>query len=294
MMEIRSMTGYGKSESVINNKKITLEIRSLNSKQMDLNLRLPQAFRILEMDLRKLVSSKAIRGKVDVTLSYESLEGVTSAVFNENAFKTYFNTISKTVNEVGLNIQQQEMVSAILRLPEVMLVSSDELNDGEKQEILNICVAALDALEQFRIKEGKVLIDDILLRITHIEEGLKQIEPYEKARIERVKGDIEANLNKLELNAAIDKNRFEQEIIYYLEKMDITEEKVRLAQHCSFFRQTVKTESYPGRKLGFIAQEIGREINTIGSKAGEANMQKLVVEMKDELEKIKEQLLNIL
>jgi uncharacterized protein (TIGR00255 family) len=288
------MTGYGKAEKVIENKKITIEIRALNSKQMDMNLRSPQLYRTLEMDLRKLVSAAATRGKIDITMSQESLNGDITAVFNDAAFKSYYNSIAQAVKDVGLDIEKQEIVSSILRLPEVMITDNEELDEIEIKAVLNCCSEALEALDVFRIKEGKVLITDIMKRIVNIENNLKLIEPYEKGRIDKVKTTIETELNNLELHSGIDKNRFEQELIYYLEKMDITEEKVRLSQHCSFFRQTREKEDLPGRKLSFIAQEIGREINTIGSKAGEANIQKLVVEMKDELEKIKEQLLNIL
>jgi uncharacterized protein (TIGR00255 family) len=294
MAEIKSMTGYGKAERVIENKKITIEVRALNSKQMDMNLRSPQIYRMLEFDIRKLVSAMATRGKFDLTLTQELLGGETTAVFNDSAFKSYFASISKTLTEVGLNADKQEIVSAILRLPEVMILDNEELSEVEIKAILDCCADALESLNSFRTKEGDILITDILSHIENIEDCLKKIEPYEKERITKVRASIESDLNSLALNIETDKNRFEQELIYYLEKMDITEEKVRLAQHCAFFRQTSDTEDMPGRKLGFIAQEIGREINTIGSKAGEVNIQKLVVEMKDELEKIKEQLLNVL
>jgi uncharacterized protein (TIGR00255 family) len=285
------MTGYGKAEKVIGNNKVIIEIRSLNSKQLDVNLKLPQQYRVLEMDIRKLLSSSILRGKTDVIISNESLEGSSNYLFNELAFKTYFNLIAKTAGDVGVDIYTQEIVSAILRLPEV-LTNNEELSEAEMKEVLSCCSEALNALNTFRIKEGKVLISDILHRISVIEDKLKSIEPYEQKRMEKIRSSIETELNQLDLRA--DKNRFEQELIYYLEKLDITEEKVRLAQHCAFFRQTSEKEDIPGRKLGFIAQEIGREINTIGAKSNEANMQKIVVEMKDELEKIKEQLLNIL
>jgi uncharacterized protein (TIGR00255 family) len=288
------MTGYGKAEKVIENKKITIEVRALNSKQMDVNLRSPQIYRMLEFDLRKLVSVMATRGKFDITLTQELLGGETTAVFNEIAFKSYFDSISKAMVAVGLNTDKQEIVSAILRLPEVMVIDNEKLSETEIKGVLDCCAEALDSLNSFRTKEGTILINDILSHIANIENSLKLIEPYEKERIEKVRTSIESDLNSLDITLGIDKNRFEQELIYYLEKMDITEEKVRLAQHCDFFRQTVEKDDMPGRKLGFIAQEIGREINTIGSKAGEVNIQKLVVEMKDELEKIKEQLLNIL
>jgi uncharacterized protein (TIGR00255 family) len=294
MTDVKSMTGYGKAEKVVENKKITIEIRALNSKQMDMNLRSPQVYRMLEFEMRKLVSTMATRGKFDITLTQELLGGETTAVFNEAAFKSYFNAISKTMTEVGLNADKQEVVSAILRLPEVMITDNEELSEGEAKAVLDCCSEALLSLNVFRIKEGNILIADVLSHISNIENSLQLIEPYEKERITKVRASIESDLNMLQLSSGIDKNRFEQELIYYLEKIDITEEKVRLAQHCSFFRHTVENEDMPGRKLGFIAQEIGREINTIGSKAGEVNIQKLVVEMKDELEKIKEQLLNIL
>jgi uncharacterized protein (TIGR00255 family) len=294
MTGIKSMTGYGKAEKVIENKKITIEVRALNSKQMDMNLRSPQVYRLLEFDMRKLVSQIVTRGKFDLTLTQELLSGEPTAVFNEAAFKSYFDSISRAMANVGLTTDRQELVSAILRLPEVMIVDNEELSKTEIQSVLDCCTEALNALNAFRIEEGNILIADILSRISTIEDSLKQIEPYEKERITKVRSSIESDLNTLELSTGIDSNRFEQELIYYLEKMDITEEKVRLAQHCAFFRQTAEQEDMPGRKLGFIAQEIGREINTIGSKASDVNIQKLVIEMKDELEKIKEQLLNIL
>ncbi|MDR0385803.1 MAG: YicC family protein [Prevotellaceae bacterium] len=294
MKGIKSMTGYGKAEKIIENKKITIEVRALNSKQTDVNFRSPQVFKALEFDLRRLVSSIAARGKFDIVLTQELLGGETAAVFNGAAFKSYFLSISKTMAEIGLDTDRQEIVSAILRLPEVLIINNEELDESEINAVTDCCSDALKSLNIFRLKEGSILIEDILFRISNIEDRLKQIEPYEKERIEKIRESVMSNLNSLDLTANIDKNRFEQELIYYLEKMDITEEKVRLAQHCAFFRQTVDREDMPGRKLGFIAQEIGREINTIGSKAGEVNIQKLVVEMKDELEKIKEQLLNIL
>jgi uncharacterized protein (TIGR00255 family) len=294
MKGIKSMTGYGKAGKVIENKKITIEIRALNSKQMDVNFRSPQIYRILEFDLRKLISLMATRGKFDIIVTRELLGGETAAVFNDTAFKAYFGAISKAMADVGIGIDRQEIVAAILRLPEVMIVDSEELGETEIKAVMECCAEALNALNSFRIEEGNILIADILTHVANIENRLKMIEPFEIERIEKVRASIESDLNSLDLAAGIDKNRFEQELIYYLEKIDITEEKVRLAQHCAFFRQTVEDEEMPGRKLGFIAQETGREINTIGSKAGEVNIQKLVIEMKDELEKIKEQLLNIL
>jgi uncharacterized protein (TIGR00255 family) len=293
-MTVKSMTGYGKAERTTLNSKFTVEIRSLNSKQLDISMKTPQSYRILEMEIRKLVTASATRGKLDVVLTCESLSGNTSATFNDKAFKTYFNSISTAVRESGLNPDSQEFVAAILRLPEVLVPNNEELDPVETAAALDCCSEALLALDVFRLREGRALIDDIMNRITTIEHSLASIAPYEKARIEKLRLSIRNELNKIELVSAIDNNRFEQELVYYIEKIDITEEKVRLAQHCSFFRQTVDREAIPGRKLGFIAQEIGREINTIGAKANDVDIQKRVVEMKDELEKIKEQLLNIL
>jgi len=290
------MTGYGKAEQLINNKKIIVEIRSLNSKQIDISFKSPQIYKALEMDIRKLISTELLRGKADIVLSTESVDSVdsTAVVFNDSAFKAYFKSISKSVKDVGLDINQQNIVPAILRLPEVFAANDNELSEEEKEVIMFCCANAVKALNTFRNVEGEALMNDIISRVSIIEQRLDDIKEYENGRLDKVKSDIEDNLNKLDLAHGIDKNRFEQELIYYLEKMDITEEKTRLLQHCRFFKQTVETEAMPGRKLGFIAQEFGREINTIGSKAGDADMQKLVVEMKDELEKIKEQLLNIL
>ncbi|MDR2424029.1 MAG: YicC family protein [Prevotellaceae bacterium] len=293
-MAVKSMTGYGKAETMTGNIKITVEIRSLNGKQMDVVLKSSQQYRALEMDVRKMVMANAMRGKIDICLARETVDGTTTAAFNAKAFKSYYNEISKATSELGVNLDSQNFVSAILRLPEVVVPDNDEITSEEADALLNCCAKALAAMDDFRIKEGEPLIADILSRIATIEQKLSTIEPFETARMDKVKQSIETALNQLKPAAEIDRNRFEQELIYYLEKMDITEEKVRLRQHCAFFRQTCASEEIHGRKLGFIAQEIGREINTIGAKAGDVDIQKTVVEMKDELEKIKEQTLNIL
>jgi uncharacterized protein (TIGR00255 family) len=288
------MTGYGKAEKTAGNIKISVEVRSLNSKQLDITLKSAQLYRSLEMDMRKLISTVVARGKVDINVTRETLNEDINTAFNPDVFKSYFNAISKTVEELGLHADRQDFVSSILRLPEVVLSRNEELTETEIETALECCTEALNAMDLFRAKEGKTLISDIFDRISIIEYKLKSLEIYETSRIEKIKTSIENALNQLVLHSEIDKNRFEQELIYYIEKIDITEEKVRLAQHCHFFKQTGNSEEMPGRKLGFIAQEIGREINTIGSKACDADIQKIVVEMKDELEKIKEQLLNIL
>lgn len=288
------MTGYGKAEKTAGNIKITVELRSLNGKQMDITLKSAQLYRAMEMDVRKMVMASAMRGKIDISLTRETMNGDATASFNAEAFKSYYGAIAKTAEELGIDVNSQNFISAILRLPEVVITGNEELSPEESAALLSCCAEALAAMDGFRLREGETLIADVLSRITAIEQKLTAIEPFETARIDRVKQSIENALNQLKLTAEIDRNRLEQELIYYLEKMDITEEKVRLRQHCSFFRQTSEGEEIHGRKLGFIAQEIGREINTIGSKAGDVDIQKIVVEMKDELEKIKEQMLNIL
>lgn len=291
---IRSMTGYGKAETEFEDKKISVEVKSLNSKQFDLNLRMPAVYREKEMELRAELLKHLQRGKVDVVFCVDKSKENPATVFNDGIFKAYFDKINSVVGQMGINAHSPEIVHALLRLPEVFETEKKELNSNE-WEVAYACFGeALKAFDNFRKKEGLVLINDILHRVDNIETLLASVDPYEKSRMDIIKNRISNNLNEILPATAIDQNRFEQELIYYLEKIDITEEKVRLRQHCSYFRQTVEHEEMPGRKLGFIAQEMGREINTLGSKANEANMQQIVVRMKDELEKIKEQLLNIL
>lgn len=293
-MIIRSMTGYGKAEKEFKNKKITVEIRSLNSKQLDLNLRLPTLYRSKEMELRTDATSKIQRGKADITLSIDKAGNQSNGMLNETVFKAYFEKIASLSKGLGVDPNHPEIIAAILRLPEVMDEEKAEPDDEEIDAIMACLHAAYGAFNSFREKEGQALMLDILMRLDTIEKGLTSIEPYEKSRLETIKSRIESDLNEIISKINVDRNRFEQELIYYIEKLDITEEKVRLKQHCTYFRQVAEQDGTPGRKLGFIAQEIGREINTIGSKANEATIQKIVVSMKDELEKIKEQLLNIL
>jgi uncharacterized protein (TIGR00255 family) len=289
------MTGFGKAETEFEYKKISVEIKSLNSKQCDVNLRMPNVYREKEMDLRTELLKKIQRGKIDVSFIVDkSKENNCTIIFNEEIFKAYFEKIKAAGNQISVDVHSPEIIHAILRLPEVFETEKKELNPDEWAVAYTCLEEALKAFDTFRAKEGLVLIDDILHRVAKIEALLVSVEPYEKERIETIKTRIDNNLNEILPAMAIDKNRFEQELIYYLEKIDITEEKVRLKQHCSYFKQTVEQEAMPGRKLGFIAQEMGREINTLGSKANEANIQQIVVKMKDELEKIKEQLLNVL
>ena len=300
---VKSMTGFGKGEAALRNKKITVEIRSLNSKQLDLSLRLPAVYRQSEYEIRNLIARTIQRGKVDVFVTVESqavewnvdlilggsqkclscppsmsMVGVSSAAWER----------MKEVNYQGYDA----ILPVIMRLPDVVATEAEAISEEEHAALLAAVEAAAAHLDAFREQEGAILIADLLRRVELIEQYKTEVVPFEKARTETVKARILDNLSKLAVD--VDRNRLEQEMIFYLEKLDITEEKVRLTNHCNYFREVASSEEGAGRKLGFIAQEMGREINTMGSKANEPNIQILVVKMKDELEKIKEQVLNIL
>lgn len=289
-----SMTGFGKAEKLYLNKKIVVEVRSLNSKQLDLNLRLPSIYRDIEMEIRNRVSGALQRGKIDMSVSFEETAEIQVTPINELVFSTYYKQIQVIAQNNGIQLSPSEIVPAILRLPDVLKVEKDEIASDELNTVLQACDEAIRNLTEFRAKEGAMLEADMVKRVALILNYLEQIEPYELQRIQDVRQRLTDGLRKLASDVQIDANRFEQEVIYYLEKLDITEEKVRLRQHCSYFTETINEKEPVGRKLGFIAQEMGREINTLGSKANNADIQKLVVLMKDELEKIKEQSLNIL
>lgn len=288
------MTGYGKAEKVFGNKKIVVEVRSLNSKQFDFNLRLPAIYRELEMGIRAKAAKELERGKVDMSVSVEETVDSQAIPINDTVFMAYYRQLSEIATKNAISFNPAEVVPAILRLPEVIKAQKEEIDPDEQNTVLQACDEALTALVQFRKQEGAILERDLLSRVNLILEYLKQVEPFEKQRIQDVRKRISESLKQIDADIKIDDNRFEQEVIYYLEKLDITEEKVRLKQHCSYFAETVNQPESVGRKLGFIAQEMGREINTLGSKANNADIQKIVVMMKDELEKIKEQSLNIL
>ena len=288
----KSMTGFGKGEATFQNKKITVEIRSLNSKQLDLNLRLPAIYRQSEYELRTLIARTVQRGKVDVFVNVESQRVETPARINRELFREYLRQMNDTLAYAGIDADYDTLVPAILRMPEVVSAESETVSDEEHAALLSAAEAAAAHLDAFRAQEGAILIADLLRRVDLIEHYKGEVEPFEKARTETIRARILDNLSKLPVE--VDRNRLEQEMIFYLEKLDITEEKVRLTNHCRYFREVAGGEEAAGRKLGFIAQEMGREINTLGSKANESNMQILVVKMKDELEKIKEQVLNIL
>jgi len=291
---IRSMTGFGKTEFEVGNKKITLEIKSLNSKQLDINTRIPAMYREKDIEIRRLMSEMLTRGKVDFALYLDNLGTESTSRINAAIVKDYYRQLSDVYHELGLEVNGTIMDS-IMRLPETVKMVYDELDETEWLVVRENLVKTLEELNRFRDQEGLALKTDIVANIANILDLLKQVEPFENQRMENVKAKITDSLDALQLNGSVDKNRFEQELIYYMEKLDINEEKVRLANHCSYFTETMMDESEPsGRKLGFIAQEIGREINTLGSKANESNLQRIVVQMKDNLEKIKEQVLNVL
>lgn len=289
---VKSMTGFGKGEAALQNKKITVEIRSLNSKQLDLGLRLPAVYRQSEYEIRNIIARTIQRGKVDVFVTVESQAVETPARINKEVFREYLHQMTDTLSFAGIDADYDAIVPVIMRLPEVVSTETESISDEEHAALIAATEAAAARLDAFRMQEGAILIADLLGRVDRIESYKEEVVPFEKARTETIKARILDNLEKLQ--ADVDRNRLEQEMIFYLEKLDITEEKVRLANHCRYFREVAAGEEGAGRKLGFIAQEMGREINTMGSKANESNIQILVVKMKDELEKIKEQVLNIL
>ena len=289
---VKSMTGFGKGEAAQQNKKITVEIRSLNSKQLDLGLRLPAVYRQSEYEIRNIIARTIQRGKVDVFVTVESQAVETPARINKEVFREYLHQMTDTLAFAGIDADYDAIVPVIMRLPEVISTETESISDEEHAALIAATDAAAARLDAFRMQEGAILIADLLGRVDRIESYKEEVVPFEKARTETIKARILDNLEKLQ--ADVDRNRLEQEMIFYLEKLDITEEKVRLANHCRYFREVAAGEEGAGRKLGFIAQEMGREINTMGSKANESNIQILVVKMKDELEKIKEQVLNIL
>ena len=298
---IYSMTGYGKAESQIANKKLIVEIRSLNSKSMDLNVRIAPQLRSKELEIRTLISQRLERGKVDLSIYYQdAAQGENTATFapiNREAFAYYYKELIALQQELGWT-NHQDIVSAILRMPDVMKVQDcGDVSDEEWTVVLQTIEAAIVQFNAFREQEGTSLYQMFSEKLDAIAGLLAEVEPYEQSRVEKIKTRIEANLEQLSAatQQAIDHNRLEQEMIFYLEKLDITEEKVRLTNHLKYFRETMDNEgSGMGKKLGFIAQEMGREINTLGSKSNQSEMQIIVVKMKDILEQIKEQVLNVL
>ena len=288
----KSMTGFGKAEATCENKKITVEVRSLNSKQLDLSVKMPPLYREVEFEIRNLVTKSLQRGKVELYVSVESTEVATAATIDKRLFRAYLCQINDALTYSGIDASYDALVPAIVKMPNVLATESLSVSDEERAALIKAVEEAVAKLNAFREQEGAVLIADLLGRVERIEEYKNSVVPYEEARTEAIRNRIRENIEKLQVE--VDNNRLEQEMIFYIEKLDITEEKVRLQNHCKYFREVADTEECAGRKLGFIAQEMGREINTMGSKANDADIQILVVKMKDELEKIKEQVLNIL
>ena len=286
------MTGFGKAEATCENKKITVEIRSLNSKQLDLSVKMPPIYREVEFEIRNFVNKSVQRGKVELYVSVESTEVATAATIDKKLFRAYLCQINDALTYSGIDASYDALVPAIVKMPNVMATETLSVSDEERAALLKAVEEAVAKLNAFREQEGAVLIADLLGRVERIEEYKNAVVPFEQARVEVIRTRIRENIEKLQVE--VDNNRLEQEMIFYIEKLDITEEKVRLQNHCKYFREVADTEECAGRKLGFIAQEMGREINTMGSKANDADIQVLVVKMKDELEKIKEQVLNIL
>lgn len=287
------MTGFGKAEFEVNNKKITIEIKSLNSKQIDINTRTPALYREKDITIRKALSEKLVRGKVDFNIYVENLGDESNSKINEPILKSYFEHLSKISNDLKVAVDHSTLLAA-MRLPDIVKTEYESLDKTEWDVIFGNIQKAIADINSFREQEGKALEIDIIGNVNSINSLLKDIEPFEKQRIEAVKTRLVDNLENLKLNGKVDENRFEQELIFYLEKLDINEEKVRLANHCEYFVETANQSVSSGKKLGFISQELGREINTIGSKANETNIQRIVVQMKDHLERVKEQLLNVL
>ena len=284
---IQSMTGYGKSVIQLPTKNITVEIKSLNSKSIDLNTRVPSFYREKELEIRKSISKSLVRGKVDFNLYVEITGEKTSAKVNEVVVRQYMNQLKNVVS-----VDDVELLKMAIKMPDTMKTEREEIDADEFKTILEAVNDALIAINLYRSDEGKVLEDDFKMRINSISELLIEVTDIDSDRIEIVKDRLRKAVG--DLKEAIDENRFEQELIYYLEKYDITEEKVRLKNHLNYFKEALDSSDSNGKKIGFICQEIGREINTIGSKSNHAPMQQLVVQMKDELEKIKEQALNVL
>jgi len=287
------MTGYGKATCELSMKKITIEVKSLNSKQLELNTRLPGIYREKDLEIRKEISDKLIRGKIDFIFYAESLGIESNAGINSAVVKNYFTQLSELSNELGLKTDERTL-QIVMGLPEVVKTEREELDESEWKIILDTIREALSKMDSFRLQEGVSLCTDMVSNINVITNLLTQVGQYEKERVARIKAKILEGLSELGEPESIDHNRLEQEMIFYLEKLDFNEEKVRLSNHCSYFLETINLEEPVGKKLGFIAQEIGREINTLGSKANHTEIQKLVIQMKDALEKIKEQVLNVL
>ena len=286
-----SMTGFGRASLTFEDKTMSIEIRSLNSKFTDLRIKMPQVYKEKEADLRKIISDRAERGKLDVVIDVKTSDGDGEFGLNKPLFRKYYKEL-ETLNE-ELKLKDSDMMQAILKLPNVIAQEDGTLSDEEWNALQQVVKLALDSFMSFRQTEGAAMEQDCNLRIKNILSLLEQLAPFEKERVSKLRLRLKQNMEEYVGKDNIDANRFEQEILYYLEKIDITEEKVRLEQHCNYFlSELANSQKLKGRKLSFISQEMGREINTLGSKANSSDIQRIVVNMKDELEKIKEQVAN--
>lgn len=286
------MTGYGKCTVEMPGRKVTVEVKTLNSKQLDLNVRLPYFYREKELEIRAKASKYLERGKSDVLINYEITGETSGSVINQVLARQYYSELKEMASSLGQ--EPQDYLSLIVRMPDILKTTTAEVSEEEFNRLFSTLDSAFQLADDFRINEGNTLQKDIESRIEIILDYLLAIEPMENQRIQSIQDKIRKSFADLPDHIQYEPNRFEQEMIFWLEKLDITEEKVRLRKHCNYFTEVMQNEQSQGKKLGFIAQEIGREINTIGSKANDSQIQKIVVSVKDELEKIKEQLLNIL
>ncbi|MBD8084175.1 YicC family protein [Chryseobacterium caseinilyticum] len=284
---ILSMTGFGRAEGVFEGKKISIDIKSLNSKSFDLNIKIPLRYKEKEFEVRKILNDRIIRGKVDCYINIENLEETNDVKINRSLIDSYMNEL-KNIASDGPDFEYLKMA---VRLPDAITSRPDELTEGEWEALAKIVNNAVDKFQDFRKTEGKILHEELERNIKNIDKSLAEVVPYEQVRIDAVKERYMKTLKEFE---NVDETRFYQEMAYFTEKLDIQEEKVRLSQHLKYYSEVMENEDFNGKKLGFISQEIGREINTLGSKANHAEIQKLVVMMKDDLEKIKEQTLNVL
>lgn len=288
-----SMTGYGRATGTYGDKTIVVELRSLNSKLTDIKARIPGEYRDKEAEIRKMISDHAERGKVDLIIEVQNADGAANVSLNVPLFKGYFLAVSRLADELQLN--KSDLLPAILRIPSVVATQSSETEESEWLFLRGVITEALDALKAFRLQEGAVIERDLRDRVKTILDLLEQVTPFEQERFARMRDRMRNNMEEAFGRENLDSNRFEQEVLYYLEKMDMSEEKLRLSQHCKYFvEQFDNLSQSAGRTLGFITQEMGREINTLGAKAYDAHIQRFVVQMKDELEKIKEQIANVL
>jgi uncharacterized protein (TIGR00255 family) len=290
---IKSMTGYGKAECELAAKKITIEIKTLNSKNIDIHTKIPSYYREKELEIRNLLTDKLQRGKVEISLYYEITDEAQAAEINGQIVKSYYQQLKGIADEVGIEASDA-LLQTVMRLPDTLRMDRTEIDDEEWHALKRIIIEAADEVNRFREQEGRSLQTDVTNHIKSIQSYLPEIEVHEKQRVDKIRNRIANNFSEFFGDKDIDKNRLEQEILYYLEKLDINEEKVRLDNHCNYFLEMIEDNEPVGKKLGFICQEIGREINTVGSKANDYEIQRRVVLMKDELEKVKEQIANVL